>query len=130
MTKNMATALVLTDEAREHWRYSERNRRKHGDAGCVCPLCGLLAANRAAFDLDGHYHSWSEVPCAPGECRLRTVAAKSRYEVELFGCDDSTRIVLALTADQAKLIRMLAALSRRNSGYGCMPVLALCQVPA
>jgi len=45
------------------------------------------------------------------------------YTVNISGCDASTDINVTLTAEQARQLRALAALSRRNSSYGCEPTM-------
>lgn len=34
---------VVTPKARAHWEEREQDRRAHGDAGCQCALCGVMA---------------------------------------------------------------------------------------
>lgn len=47
------------------------------------------------------------------------------YMIGIHGCDDSTYLVVDLTAEEAALIERLAALSEKESTYGCMPTLAI-----
>ena len=36
----------LAPAAVEHWRWSEKQRARHGDEGCVCTTCELFRALR------------------------------------------------------------------------------------
>ena len=48
-----------------------------------------------------------------------------RYEISLMGCDDTTTFDINLTADQAALVRKIAAMSLAESEYGCMPIMSV-----
>lgn len=48
-----------------------------------------------------------------------------RIQVTISGCDDQTLFEVELTDTEYKGIRGLAALSRRNSEYGCQPIIVL-----
>ena len=39
---------AITPDARAHWEWAERNRQRHGDRGCICAICGLMANLTAA----------------------------------------------------------------------------------
>lgn len=50
---------------------------------------------------------------------------KQEYRIALEACDDYTEFYLDLTDEQAKVLRMVGAVSRRTSDYRCKPVLLM-----
>lgn len=53
------------------------------------------------------------------------MAEKVTYKVGIHGCDDSTYLIVDLTAEEAALVERLAAMSKEESAYGCMPTMAI-----
>ena len=46
---HLAVAVeLLAPAAAEHWSWSERQRARHGDKGCICTTCELFHALSAA----------------------------------------------------------------------------------
>jgi len=50
------------------------------------------------------------------------MSSKRTISIDVSGCDDNTGFLVDLTYEQFKLVRMIAALTRRNSEYGCQPI--------
>ena len=48
-----------------------------------------------------------------------------KYDISLYGCDDSTTITLDLTRDGVELIERLEELFKQASTCGCMPTLGI-----
>lgn len=51
-----------------------------------------------------------------------------RYKIILCGCDDATEIVIALSDDEAALIRRIVRRSKTASKSACMPRLTIQKV--
>jgi len=51
------------------------------------------------------------------------MSSKRTISIDVAGCDDNTGFLVDLTYEQFKLVRMLAALTRRNAEYGCQPII-------
>ena len=50
---------------------------------------------------------------------------KKRYEILLYGCDDTTVMHMELDDDEVKTIEKLSKLSIRTSTYDCQPTLKI-----
>jgi hypothetical protein len=48
---------------------------------------------------------------------------KTKYEIRLEGCDDSTIFIMELDENEKILVEEISRLSKKASTYGCMPVL-------
>ena len=55
--------------------------------------------------------------------------SKRTVEVSIDGCDDSNIFDVTVTDEQYKLLRLLAALSRRHSAYNCEPTMTTKESP-
>jgi len=53
-----------------------------------------------------------------------------KYNINISGCDDSTKFSIELTEDQASFLRVIADLSEKTSTYGCQPVLHMSEAKA
>ena len=48
---------------------------------------------------------------------------KTKYVIELIGCDDTTNFEMELTEDELKLLQRVAKKSKETSSYSCMPIM-------
>lgn len=53
---------------------------------------------------------------------------KSEYCISLVGCDDETCFTMALTAEQAETIKLVAEKANETSTYDCMPKMYIYEV--
>ena len=53
---------------------------------------------------------------------------KKKYQIDLEGCDDTTRFFIELDENEKKLVEEISRLSIETSTYGCMPTLSIYEV--
>ncbi len=48
-----------------------------------------------------------------------------KVKITLHGCDDSTRIDMDISQKELELLERVAFLSKKESTYGCMPIMTV-----
>lgn len=96
--------------------------RQHPDCVGREFLFGVNGCPDDYEDLQGHYEKRY---CRHNDCKKcwsqELINDKTEYNISLVGCDDETCFTMALTEEQAEIVKLVAEKANETSQYSCMP---------